>query len=109
MAEDILAELRAKEDEMEAFINDARRQAASIREAAHKSARELRARGSAELDERLKAVSEEKTAAIMEEAGRIEEEGLREAGRLRERGERNFEKVVQELMRFIIEPGGASK
>ncbi len=43
------------------------------------------------------------------EAAKIEEEGRIEADRLRERGERNFEKVVQELMRFIIEPGGASK
>ncbi len=54
MAEDILAELRAKEEEMEAFINDARGKAVSMREAAQKSARELRARSSAELDERLK-------------------------------------------------------
>lgn len=109
MAEDILAELRAKEEEMEAFINDARGKAVSMREAAQKSARELRARSSAELDERLKALYDEKTAAMKEEARRIEEEGRIEADRLRERGERNFEKVVQELMRFIIEPGGASK
>lgn len=109
MPEDILAELRVKEEEMEALINDARREAASIREAALKSGRELRARSLAELESRLKSVFDEKTAEMKAEAARIEDEGREEAESLRARGERNFEKVVEEVMRFITEPGGAAR
>jgi vacuolar-type H+-ATPase subunit H len=61
MPEDILAELRAKEQQMEALISDARGEAASIREAALQSAREIKARGLSELDEELRPGAEEKT------------------------------------------------
>lgn len=104
MPEDILAELRAREEEMEAFIKDAREQAASIRETAQRSARELRARSLADLENELKSVSDEKTNEMKKEAGRIEEEGRKEAEKLKERGEKNFEKVVDEVMRFIKDP-----
>ncbi|OGP13314.1 MAG: hypothetical protein A2052_03475 [Deltaproteobacteria bacterium GWA2_54_12] len=107
MSEDILSELRAKEEEMEALLNDARRQAASIREAALKSARELRSRSLSELEGELKSISDEKTNEMKQEAGKIEEQGRNEAEKLKARGEKNFEKVVEEVMRFIREPNGA--
>ena len=109
MAEDILNEIRAREEEMEALINDARGQAASIREAALKSARELRARSLSELEEELKSISDGKLTEMKEEAARIEEQGRREAEKLKVLGEKNFEKVVEEVMRFIREPGGAPR
>jgi vacuolar-type H+-ATPase subunit H len=109
MPEDILSELRAKEEELEALINGARREAASIREAAQKSARELRAQSLAELETRLKRDFDEKTAEMKAEAAKIEDDGRRESESLRARGERNFEKVVEEVMRFITEPGGAAR
>jgi vacuolar-type H+-ATPase subunit H len=109
MPEDILAELRVKEQEMEALINGARREAASIREAALKSARELRAKSLAELDSGLKSVFDEKTEEMKAEAARIEDEGRKESESLRARGEGNLGKVVEEVMRFITEPGGAAR
>jgi vacuolar-type H+-ATPase subunit H len=109
MPEDILAELRAKEDEMEALLGDARRQAASIREAAQKSARELKSRSRSALEAELKSISDEKTREMKEEAGKIEEQGRMDAEKLKARGEKNFEKVVKEVMRFIKEPHGAAR
>lgn len=109
MPEDILAELRAKEEEMEALLGDARRQAASIRDAATKSARELRSRSLSELEQELKSISDGKTRDMKQEAAKIEDEGRRDAERLKARGEKNFEKVVEEVMRFIRDPHGAAR
>lgn len=109
MPEDILAELRVKEEEMETLLGDARRQAASIREAALKSAREFRSRSLSELDEELKRVSDGKIKEMKQEAGKIEDEGRKDAERLKARGEKNFEKVVEEVMRFIRDPHGAAR
>lgn len=109
MAEDILAGLRAKEEEMEALLKGARQEAASVREAALKSARELKDRSRAELEEELRRTYEARIREAALEAERIEEQGRVEAERLRARGERNFEKVVSEVMRFIKEPHGAGR
>lgn len=102
-----MAELRAKEQQMEARISDARSEAASIREAALKSAREIKARGLADIDEELKRVAEEKINLMKDEAARIEDEGRNDAAALKALGEKNFEKVVEEVMRFVREPHGA--
>jgi len=109
MAGDILAELRAKEDELEARVNVARREAASIREAALKSAREKKAAAFSELDSELKSFVEARTKEMNEEAAVIEEKGREEASRLRAVGERNFEKAVDEIVRLIRAQGGADK
>lgn len=101
MPEDILAGLRAKEEEMEALLNNARREAASIREAALQSARSLKEKLRSELEEELKKTYESRMKETLEEAGRIEEEGRIEAERLREKGEKNLGKVVAEVVSFV--------
>ena len=107
MPDDILAELRAKEEELEARINEARREAASIREAALKSARELRAGSISGLEGELKAFADSRTREMNEEAASIEEKGREEALRLKALGERNFERAVEEVMKFIrVQRGG---
>lgn len=109
MAEDILAELREKEDEMEALISEAREKAAHMREEALKSARAISEKASAEADEEVRAILSSERASIAQEASRIEEDGSKEADRLREKGLRNTEKVVSEVMRFLIESIRAGK
>lgn len=109
MPEDILAELRAKEEEMETLLGDARQQAASIREAALKSARELRSKSLLELEGELKSISDEKMNEMKQEAGKIEDRGRKDAERLKAHGEKNFEKVVEEVMRFIRDPHGVAR
>ncbi|MCC6501572.1 MAG: hypothetical protein IT362_00365 [Deltaproteobacteria bacterium] len=106
MPEDILAELRAKEVELEARINEARREASSIREAALKSARDIKAAGASELEGELKAFIDERTREMNDEAASIEEKGRQEALRLKEIGERNFERAVEEVVKFIKQPRG---
>lgn len=109
MPEDILAGLRAKEEEMEALLAGARREAASIREAALASARSLKEKRRSELDSELEKSYEAGMRETVEEAGRIEEEGRLTAERLKAKGERNFEKTVAEVMRYIREPHGARR
>lgn len=107
MPDDILAELRAKEEELEARINEARREAASIREAALKSARESRALSISGLEGELKAFADSRIREMNEEAARVEEKGREEASRLKALGESNFEKAVEEVMKFIrVQRGG---
>lgn len=106
MPEDILAELRAKEVELEARINEARGQAASIREAALRGARDIKAAGALELDSGLKAFIDARTGEMNDEAASIEEKGRQEALRLKEIGERNFERAVEEVVKFIKQPRG---
>lgn len=109
MPEDILAELRAKEEEMEALLEQARKQAASIRDEASRTARGIRESARSGSMEEVRAFEEAERALIEDEAGKIEEKGRQEAQELRAKGERNMEKVVAEVMRFLMEPlsGGA--
>lgn len=109
MAGDILAELRAKEDELEARVNEARREAASIRETALKSAREMKAAAVLELESELKSFVEARTKEMNEEAAVIEEKGREEAARLRAVGERNFEKAVDGIVKLVRAQSGAGK
>jgi hypothetical protein len=58
----------------------------------------------------LRLASEEKIKKMKDEAARIEDEGRLDVAELKARGERNFERVVEEVMRFIREPHhGAAK
>lgn len=61
MPEDILAELRVREEEMEALLDRARKEAAAIREEASRTSREIRESA------RAKAVEE---ARALEASGR---------------------------------------
>lgn len=106
MPEDVLAQLRAKEDELEARVSEARSQAASIRESALKSAREMKAAAVEELESEIKSFIEARTKEMNEEAAVIEENGRQEALRLKAVGERNFEKAVDGIVEFIKERRG---
>lgn len=101
MPEDILAELRAREEEMEALLDQSRKEAVSIRDEALRSSREIRDSAKAKSMEEVRALEDSGRALIEDEAERIEERGRAEAAELRAKGERNMEKVVSEVMRFL--------
>lgn len=106
MPEDILAELRIKEEEMEALINDARKRAAVIRELGLKSARELKESILKETDEEIKAQYSSVIEEISAEARRIEETGEKEALELKEKGLKRKDAVAREVMRFLLDEAG---
>ncbi|OGP21212.1 MAG: hypothetical protein A2054_02870 [Deltaproteobacteria bacterium GWA2_55_10] len=103
MPEDILAELRAREEEMEALVEQARKEAASIRDEAARTSRAIRESAGSRSLEEVRAFEDSERALIEDEARAIEEQGRAEAAELRAKGERNMEKVVTEVMRFLIE------
>lgn len=105
MPEDILSELRAREEEMEELINEARRQAARIREEASRSARELKESKLREAEEEARGIESSGRAAIEREAMGVEEEGRREAEALRLKGEGNRDRAVAEVVRFLAGTG----
>ena len=106
MPEDILAELRAREEEMEALINEARKEASRIREEALRSARELKESRRKESEEEARSLEAAGSEAAGKEAMMIVEEGEKEAGELRGKGDRNIEKAVSEVVRFLKSPKG---
>ncbi|MDP2689929.1 MAG: hypothetical protein Q8P48_07430 [Deltaproteobacteria bacterium] len=109
MPEDILSDLKAKEEELEVLLEGARTKALAIREEALRKARELKEAKAVELESELAAISEEREAAIREEAGRIEREGEAAAAKLKATGEKNMDRAVEEVIRFITGAGGAEQ
>lgn len=102
MEGDMLDRLRAKEEEMEALINDARKRAAAIKEDALKKARELKERKVREIEAELQSrrtLEEEEN--IRNGMRRIEEaeEAIEE---LRKRAELKRGEAVKEVMRLTL-------
>ncbi len=109
MPEDIFSDLKAKEEELEVLLEGARTKALAIREEALRKARELKEAKAVELESELAAISEEREAAIREEAERIEREGEAAAAKLKATGEKNMDRAVEEVIRFITGAGGAEQ
>jgi len=103
MAEDILEQLKSKEDEMEAFINDARRKAAAIVEAALKKAKDIRNAKMKESEVELAGFIDSQRESARLEAQRIETDALAQAQALRQKGEAQKGKAVETVLRLINE------
>lgn len=101
MPEDILEELKAKEEEMEALINDAKRRASVIKEGAVKAARELKSASLRDMEKDIKELASRDEAAITEEVKRIEEESKKSAEGLKIKGLSMRDKAVEEVIRII--------
>lgn len=101
MAGDILEELKAKEEEMEALINDSKKRAAIIREAAVKNAREIKGAKIREIDAELKKRAEIFEEDMRREIEKIEAEGIDRAEDLKSRGEAGREKAIEEVMKVL--------
>ncbi|MBI1912546.1 MAG: hypothetical protein HYS21_11170 [Deltaproteobacteria bacterium] len=109
MPEDILEKLRAKEEEMEALINDARKKAAIIREGAAKTAKELKADRIREIEEELKRISSIAEVEMQKEVARIEEQAQKDVEDIRKKGAERKDKAVKEVIKAVLESMGAHK
>lgn len=103
MSEDILERLKSKELEMEEFLNEARRKAASIKEDALRTAREVRSARTKEMERELSEQAVMEKEAALKEAQSIEKEAVKLAGDLKKKGEARKDKAVAGVVRFIIE------
>ncbi len=103
MAEDILEQLKSKEDEMEALINEARRKASSIKEDALRKAKEIKSARMKETEEEFSGIIARKTEAAALEAASIEADAGARAGKLRGLVAEQKDKAVKEVVRFINE------
>lgn len=102
MADDIIEKLRTKEEEMETLLLETRKQAAIIKEAAIKRAKELKTAKLIEMEEGLRKASEKEDAVIAAEADAIDKEGQRLALELKAKGERNMDRAVEAAVRSIM-------
>ncbi|MFQ5735312.1 MAG: hypothetical protein ACE5GY_00435 [Thermodesulfobacteriota bacterium] len=102
MPEDLLSDLKEKEDELETLLEGARLKAAAIKEEALEKARKLKEAKATELDEELAAMAVERDAAIKEEVERIEREGASALAELRSVCEKNIDRAVEEVLNFVI-------
>jgi len=103
MAEDILEQLKSKEDEMEALINEARKKAASIREEALKKAKEIKSAKIKETEAELAGFAGKKREAAELEAASIEKDAVKRAEELKKKGVARKDEAVKAVVRFINE------
>lgn len=103
MAEDILERLKSKEDELEAFINEARKKASSIKEEALKKAKGIRSAKMKEIELVLAEFAEKEKEAAVKEAAAITKNAANQAEGLKKKGAAQKEKAVEVVVRFINE------
>lgn len=103
MPEDILDRLKAREDEIEAYMNEVKKTASEMKERALIKAKELKNARIKEIDEEVKRIVSAGEDEIKKEALAIESEAAKEIEELRRRGNENMEKAVREVMRLITE------
>ena len=103
MAEDILEQLKSKEDEMEALINEARRKASSIKEDALRKAKEIKSARMKETEEEFSGIIARKREAAALEAASIEADAEARAGELKRISVARSDDAVKEVVRFINE------
>ncbi|GMR05411.1 MAG: hypothetical protein BMS9Abin24_229 [Thermodesulfobacteriota bacterium] len=107
MPEDILSDLRAKEDELDALVEAARLKAASIREEALRKAGELKDRYASRIEAELEEIRVARDKVTQEEVARIEREADAAVQELRALCVKKMDRAVKEVIRFIDGEDGA--
>jgi len=101
MPQDMLSDLKAKEEELDALIEGARQKAASIREQARKKVDEIRASHAAAIEQELTELRKKKDERIRAEVAGIEKQSETEVEDLKARCEANIDRAVAEVTRLI--------
>ena len=101
--DDVLDRLKAKEDEMEARIQEARSRASAIKEGALTKVREIKTASQSELDSEIERIVAARTAEIEAEVAGIDAQAGRDAEELKNRGLRRRDKAISEAVRFVME------
>lgn len=102
-ADDVLSRLKAKEEEMEALLDEAKRKAASIKEEAVKRAGEIREEAARRTEAELAGAASDEKAAMDKEVEEIWREGHAAARALREKGEARKDRAVEAVTGLILE------
>lgn len=106
--EDIIKVLGEREREMDALLKEARRKAASIREAAHKDAAEIKRTGAAEADAEVERIKEEEDGRIKGELGTIGTVGAGDMDEVKGKAKERMDSAVSYIKDFVINGGGES-
>lgn len=101
MAEDMIERLKAKEEEMEALLTGARKKALSIREEAHRNAKEIKNAKLMELEREIKDIEAGADASVKDEIRKIEESGKTLVEGIRKKGSANSEAALEEAARRL--------
>ncbi len=109
MPEDLLSDLKEKEDELEALVEGARIKAVSIKDSALNAARALKESKTADLEAELASMAAGQEDVIRAEVEKIEREGEAEVERMRAAYEQNIDRAVEEVIRYITGANGADK
>lgn len=101
MAQDnIIDKLKAKEEEMDALINETRKKAASIKEEALRRAKEVRESKAAELEREIQSTITSGEEDIKSELNDIEVKARMEAAALRQKGAEKLSAAIEYVMRI---------
>jgi len=103
MKDDVLDRLKAKEEEIDAAINIAKRQAASIKEGALKKARELKLASLKRLDEEARVLAARQGTELKNLSEKMDAEAGARAAELRRLGLGNMDKAVEAVLRRVTE------
>ncbi len=103
MKDDVLDRLKSKEEEIEAAINAAKRQAASIKEGALKKAREFKLSGLKRLDEEARALAARQGEELKKLSEKMDAEAAAKAAELRRTGLQNMDKAIEAVLRRVTE------
>jgi hypothetical protein len=103
MPENIIDRLKAKEDEMEALIKEARKKAAAIKERAVKKSISVKGAGAAELDEKIDEMRAAAKEEVARETERLENEAAEAAESIRVAAAEMEEEAMALVVRLIAE------
>ena len=107
MPEDILSDLKAKEDELDALVESARLKAASIREGARRKADEIKAAHASSIEAELEVLRREHDKSITGEVEKIERASGGAVDELRALCVKNMDRAVSDVIRLISGEGGS--
>lgn len=107
MNENFIGRLKEKEDEMAAWLDEAKKTAASMREDAVKRAGAIREHRAGELNEEIKAATAAFEAEAAKDIKAIEEAGAKEAAELESRARPRLKEAVELAKSIIAGRGGA--
>lgn len=103
MKDDVLDRLKSKEEEIEAAINAAKRQAASIKESALKKAREFKLSGLKRLDEEARALAARQGAELKDLSEKMDAETEAKAAELTRLGLQNMDRAIEAVLKRVTE------
>jgi len=109
MPEDILSDLKAKEDELDALVEAARLKAASIRDEARRKADELKAAHASSIEAELETLRLEREKATGEEVEKIERASDAAVEELKALCGKNMDRAISDVTRLISGENGAGQ